>query len=324
MEVPMFLIDRDCLKRLLFFCAPLILIACGQMVKPPGPQYEVKILEVKGATSFSNGQILGGFAGPKCTSKDNLESCNNCKGSIKACNERRSYEELVLRVHFESEEVTGWPLAFFDEKPIMKQDEKVSPGEWVALEVPWSRLCKVSDNYYPDGCDNFGETLPLKLEVGVDSNNDGDLDDADDAASILDVRLLGASYPFYRPKCSDELRGQEKCGFSINYDSDFIVLEETYPNVVSSLSTDISEYIVVGARLYYSMESFDQISLESPYFSAPFYYNGWYPQADEGLTWPIECPGEYFFNLALEDIAGNVYNFTPEVNRTRKHKIRCE
>ncbi len=78
---------------------------------------KVLITNIAGASNFelatetTGTSVFGGTAGEACTG-NNVDPCNSCATTtgLKACNERRIYQNLQLRFDFQSDTKTGTPI----------------------------------------------------------------------------------------------------------------------------------------------------------------------------------------------------------------------
>jgi hypothetical protein len=146
--------------------------------------------------------ILGGFAGDPedsngnaCSSLDGFSTCNNCGISFTACNEKRAYDELQLRIQFTSSTIYGVPRIATQKG--LAQLSNISPdyisvnnttaaGQQVTLGVRWKTICNnfsiSAENPTPECVDIEGSTQTFT--IGIDGSttgaSNGTLGDGDD------------------------------------------------------------------------------------------------------------------------------------------------
>ena len=127
-------------------------------------------------------QILGGIAGPnKCSGK---ETCNNCSDTAIVCNEVRVHDNTEFNISLSSDTTTGHILIRDEDKnnTLAQTDQSILYPNTTHLTVSWEDICNAANSNSTGGCHTNAK---VTLTIGVDQNNDGDLDDESDDTSSL-------------------------------------------------------------------------------------------------------------------------------------------
>lgn len=160
---------------------------------------QTKVTNVNNASAFTVSKnvftVYGGISGQErtgeCARPEKDSTCNNCEDSLKACNEKRIYPSLKLKIFFTySEKISGSPtITEFDKitsLPIVEDETKASNGTGVIV-LNWSSICNnagssglctsSSSKTYYIGIKDSGGTFvedPAQIKIVILSPSDQD------------------------------------------------------------------------------------------------------------------------------------------------------
>lgn len=142
-------------------------------------------------TSASTPIVYGGTAG-SAASCSGTGLCDNCTGTLTACNKRRITPTTVVSVTMSSDTLDGYPIVADDSTGAIVQDSgtSVSQGNLTTIEIPWSSICGKLDS---TDCmvNSSGTTLntSVTLRVGFDNANDDKLDGVSDDYTKISFKV---------------------------------------------------------------------------------------------------------------------------------------
>jgi hypothetical protein len=192
---------------LLFFC---------WLVQTPAALATIRIIEVLGASHVeglepdetgklpANITIYAGVAGSEVTgacgtdAKDGLNPCNNCSTDPNdwglACNERRVYPNLQLRITFMNEGEAGRVLLSGTTTEgsvinnITRTPLDLASGETGTISVLWSEICGFSETEGLGDATCSTDRTSYSLRLGVDRDNSGWLEGSE--YKLLQIRII--------------------------------------------------------------------------------------------------------------------------------------
>lgn len=156
---------------------------------PTGLSFYTAGTETVGGVAGTLPTIFGGYAGSagSCQSADQYSTCNSCAGGgteLTPCNQTSIHPNLRLSITLQSS-----TAATFQQTPRAKwqftgtansaEDVDSSPsliaGQPFVVEISWSKLCERAGA--GTNCNNATSAITKTLNVGIDNNNDGNLDE---------------------------------------------------------------------------------------------------------------------------------------------------
>jgi hypothetical protein len=281
----------------------------------------ITIESVSGASvidkeSSSSIKIYGGIAGTDsagdCASKDTVNTCNNCNsGSLLACNENRIYDTLTLTIQLKSSTVSG-------EIKLLKSTSIVATGETTtttnqtkSISVNWSAIC--SNTTGADASCSTNETSATAFTVGIDSDDDGDLDDSAGVSVYINTPGSANTIDYCDGSqgegiCSYEIFPGDKKVYFLDPESD----ESTFPVTTYGLS-------ITSVRVYLSTDSFANATPTNADLIADLDGDvddddNFYVTKRTITGTEIENDSFYFSRIGVVDTAGNVSFLTSDAN----------
>ena len=301
---------------------------------------EIVIHGVEGASNFTlplgieNEQqtsnrliIYAGLAGTliNCEANDN-GTCNNCNGDLLSCNENRINDGGQLTISFSSTTATGRPILVDSDggrvDPGPNPNElNVGPGTLTSISIPWNQICGGS----------CLDATDRNMRIGINTSDDDNLEGQDDSLGVS-IRFQGAN-----------IQDQASEGFGVFWftmfpgdEKVFLLVEgdEQYDPSLSSNNNPepldfgpgsfptIDSNTFVALRFYYEEGERCGVPIgnRSPYVRTGITDIGENQlRVDQRAFTGVENDGfqngtTYVFKVALEDEAGNVGFFTPDIS----------
>ena len=274
-------------------------------------------------SSSSTTQIIyGGMAGTCDASTSS--TCNSCTETVAPCNVRRIYPELELVIRFQTDKSD---VITDSSRVLIKSDDgsltptsvssPITVNSTITVNIKWSALC----NFIGAGTSCATEmTAPKSLNIGIDSNSDGDLDDsAPFQVHVTGANLNAGSYSnhtFCKEDGDTALDYEGFCYFKLFKGDKKAYIDDSRQSTTYNEAPGGTNYKAV--RFYYSESAsetcstsdFANVNPTSDYFDITtnnvdktYYLNESYMS---GLT---NGKG-YYFRLANVDNANNVFYFT--------------
>ena len=166
-------------------------------------QAAIKLIDVTGASNFTGIgankkegdqiSIFGGAAGDDCTAGATVDqACSNCSAHTfdQACNDKRIYPGLKLKIQFSSDTTAGKPgVGNSTGAPLggltLETDSSgsLSSGQTHTASILWSNICSqlLSIAATCEGNAN------VSISIGVDKNGDNDIADTDDDKTTIPI-----------------------------------------------------------------------------------------------------------------------------------------
>ena len=162
----------------------------------------VTVQDVSGASKWNlvsnNVEIFGGFAGDEdanCILNAD-GTCNNClsiasTGTLTACNETRAMLNSGLTISIKSDSITGsGPIIMAASDSTSNQigldGDTVSKDVTGSVTVPWTTICTtlLSSGAGSSCATSLNPYGSFTLRVGIDTNNDNNIDSDEDYTDI--------------------------------------------------------------------------------------------------------------------------------------------
>ncbi len=281
--------------------------------------------------------IFGGVAGEAnaggCASKDGANTCNNCydngattpNGRLLACNPARIYGTLRLAITVVSDTVDGG-------KPLLttSTDTAIAPavatiatakGQQGVFIVNWNTLCDAMDaDNAVTGCEivNSAQKLETSFKVGMDKTGNGKLNDSDDDAKTITIKVHKGFYTdaggvsvMDQIDCAppvDDFMGV--CKFDVNPGDEKVQIRDIQAAANFPQSEGINFENVL---FFHSTVGFENITPASPYSAIPVE-----SQDTDNFALASDRVGGlanetlYYFKAAVQDQAGNIGFYTAD------------
>jgi hypothetical protein len=262
--------------------------------------------------------IYGGTAGPADTCTDNDNVCDNCAtttSGLKACNSARIHPNLRVKFTFKSDKADGriyivrtgtsgstTPLALTSDSA-----STYTKGTTVTVITTWTELCSHIEGVNAD-CSTTGTTAGTgAFWVGVDSDNTGTLETADDYA-VVNVKVqqfigqttAGADETSIAPTCPNSTYGI--CFYDLGSGDEKAFIKE----LRSSSFPNGPGLPFRWVRFLYSPTAFTDIKASSEHIDLPVSGTDVSPRRIEGLA----NKQTYYMKMAMVDAAKNVGYYT--------------
>lgn len=308
--------------RLLIFTSLIISTLLTTLPSHAG----IELIDIEGASNFigigtqkeegDSPTIFGGTAGTACTGTSDEVTCSNCTSTSfeSACNDKRIYSTLKLKIKFKSDSTSG-TAAFGDSDgnavsgltPASGSTGSLSQGSTHTLIATWSNVCT---GVLSIGADCLSDEEGT-LSVGVDENGDGVLDDDDDDRTTISI-VVKNSIDDTAKHCDDTSIASDHgvCGFEVfPGDQKVFIKVLNAPDGFPTASTPDFEKIrvYIGEGGTFSDISHSNTFLESEIKTDDDGTLSADPDAVESLT----NGTQYFFRVATVDQAQNVGFHTP-------------
>ena len=271
--------------------------------------------------------IYGGVGGDvtkgTCADKDDTATCNSCYNNLagddtrfQVCNTNRIYPSLPVTFNFSSDKVTSGRPIITDEDGSTKLDLEGTPstvakGATGSVTVLWSELCGEAGD---SACDTDGE---VDLRIGIDQNDNGELDDTDDDYKVITVHV-------FKGDTGQSIGGSDCdadfgiCNFDISPGDGKVKVQDLRSDNGFPNSTIAIPFINV--LFFLSKVGFSDISPASDYFALAVEKededtddDGTFSLESELIT-GLENETKYWFKTAVQDAAMNVRYFTPDTS----------
>lgn len=316
----------------------------------------VTIVSVEGASFAENlaitGEvptIYGGVAGSllngSCATRDGVTTCDSCYNpglpnpddNLVACNNRRIYPTLLLRISIRSDKVeSGKPVVTSsDGEDFLTLDPStpslVSKDNVVTIYVPWSSICNSIGNGDSD-CIPSGNQHSGTLRVGISGDQDNELtSDSDDYVKVSFVVRRDIGQTVDGTTSTTDVAGLSwardcsapdnvaVCSFVIKSGDEKAVLERIdakrgFPNSTDIQFKHVRAYFIEGPRDSVDPAYFSQINSGTTTYQDLEITSTSETQSTvtpRTITSGIRNDKIYYFKLAVVDKAGNVGYFTP-------------
>ncbi|MEO0334854.1 MAG: CFI-box-CTERM domain-containing protein [Pseudomonadota bacterium] len=160
---------------------------------------EIEITSVIGDSAFDpnlnnlNDQgtpiIYGGVGGleANCDEEGSEGLCDTCEdltSGFGVCNERRIYDDLILRISFRSDQNNSEGEAFLEDNQgnrltLIDSTNRLGSGAVHTIQIQWDEICDEIDN--TGTCEGVADSVQLRLVI----DDNGDTRDSDDITIIV-------------------------------------------------------------------------------------------------------------------------------------------
>lgn len=270
-------------------------------------------------TEKSTLRIFGGIAG-SASNCSGTGTCNNCESTARestarACNPNRIYSNTQFHVDLISDSASGVVRVYYkdDSELRLRDTYNSSAGTTTRLSIEWRDICDASDKGGPN-CDTNSN---VRLTIGVDGNDDGDLSDSEDDTAYIQFFITKPedSITIDTVGGCNEQATNGVCDFNIFPGDEKIYIDSVefgQPNFNSAGQVNFNRI-----RVYVSKKGFastlpglsdttpTDLELESTSNKNEISLND---KVVDGL----ENEVTYFFRLAVMDEANNIAYFTRE------------
>lgn len=303
----------------------------------------ITIINVSGASNSidltgTTPTIFGGVAGEpttgSCTTRDTINTCNNCfdnglAGDLRliACNPNRIYGNLRLQITIVSDNVDGG-------KPLMTTatDTALTPavptiatakGVQGVFLVEWNQVCaNFEDDEGFSGCetDDSGGAMSASFKVGMDKTGNGKLNDSDDDFKTVTITVHKG---FFDGATTGDQSTQDEvdcdpapedfegvCRFDVNPGDQKVQVRDVQAAANFPSSTDIKFENVL---FFFSTVGFTNITPASPFVALPVESQDTttFALSSDRVT-GLENEVLYYFKAAVQDQARNIGFFTAD------------
>lgn len=126
--------------------------------------------------------IYGGMTDSVCASTDGTHTCNSCTGAgLLVCNQNSIYPTLLLQITMRSSTPSSfqgtprviWKLSGAQTGTVVQNNPTPLLGQQFTAQIKWSDLCGAMNITNCQGTITTTQTL----NVGIDTNNDGDFEE---------------------------------------------------------------------------------------------------------------------------------------------------
>ncbi len=277
--------------------------------------------------------IFGGTAGDDdvggCVDKDNNNTCNNCidgtlAGTVRdmnACNRTRIYDGLILDIRLSSDSKTGDVIITSSDGTTkltsVNNPFLSSAGNSVTLSIRWLTICSAMTL---TSCEDSGTA---SFRIGVDTDNDDQLDSSDDDFISISVRVQkdigqqAGSEISEHSDCTTAATSAGLCNFSVVPGDGKVFIRDLeapdgFPATSNNITFNRILFLCTDGNTTFDVAAFDNITplsvcgeLEIEEES-----NGSFVLSSEVIE-GLENNRAYYFKIASVDQAGNIGYFTP-------------
>ncbi len=206
------------------------------------------------AISSDLNTIYGGIAGNACASgtQDGVNTCNSCIDAVSpvnACNQKSVYSTLKIAISFKpTKAINGLARLFIEDVTPNTYRQLVNipatsytTSSSITLETTWAEVCISAG--LNSSCVNSPATTAVlatkRLEFGIDSDNSGDVEDAERKKITVKFHFLPAGASgVEQALCPDNTSGIGMCNITFTPGDEKIYIDTaTYSGPDSGAST---------------------------------------------------------------------------------------
>lgn len=292
------------------------------------------------STSAAATVIYGGFAnnGAACT-QDGVNTCDTCLGTIGTdnllpCNQTSAYKNLELVTYFKTTttDITTGQIRMFagDTEISLSSSQKSTtlvPSIELMAKSTWSSICSA----FNSGDDDCETAIASKvLKVGIDKDNDGDLDEYVSLTIVTRDVATGVTYRTYTDcDVTAPTTGGHFCYFTLAAGDEKVYVESLKygPDEMASEVTgaDYSELVFFYEKVLEGeaeTTTLGRIKNNSPILSLKV-SKGSSPPLEEFYLKGLSNNSKYCFVMANKDLTGNISYFTNSSVFPTKYSTMC-
>jgi hypothetical protein len=173
--------------------------------------------------SIIYGGIAGGNAGTDPVVGSNTSTVDTCAANLtaaRACNQVSVHSTLIFKVSFKvTKDVNNAVTKMFIDNgsggsvEIDNQNETATANnQIITLETTWGDIC--ANSGLLSDCTGTTTAATKTIKVGVDSDNSGDVEDAEKKSVTLKLHYIAASDSVTQTLCSDATSGTGMCNLA--------------------------------------------------------------------------------------------------------------
>lgn len=281
------------------------------------------------ATTGLVSQIYGGVAGNACTG-DGINTCDSCDGSgLVACNSESIYSTLEAKFTLKTTVTyTGNVSVIFaktDGSSINTVTGVTFSGGQTTVGITWDKLCGAFSTSGGNACS--GDFTDSSIKIGVDKDNNGSLDTAEESVTIkATLHIVSTSLNSQPTECPNGESAEGACYFEA-YPGDKKVFIDVF-NFGEAYSTTGLKYL--GAAFFEAQATAIDGSADAAALATITNASTYTPLtlktsgtdlilSDEKIS-DLDNDSRYCFVYATQDYAKNIFYFTPAASFTNNSK----